>query len=697
MSWSVRTKVMSGFAAALWLLLLIDLLAVTSARRHRQTVAGQIEAYEVLDELDGLLQLLQDAETGQRGFLLTGDERYLAPYSAAVPEAETRLETLRGSVGAGQRAGVDALASLVTQKLAELRDTVALRREAGFERALEVVGTGEGKRLMDEIRVRIADMKRTEREQLLARGASSEATSRTATLGIVAGSVLGAVCLVLALILLSGEDRRRAAAESALRASHDALETRIDERTAALSLANLKLREEIEQRTVAERHADEARDALARSRDELVDILDRLDLAVLTVAPDGRLTFASDAAVRLLGGASDAVKTWDELLPISGAASQTLREALVRGSGAERISGRMDIGGRRLWLDIEVLDDARDDRDRLVVVREVTDVHDIDATELADPRFHGLVGRGAAMQHVFEQIREVAAVDSTVLIEGETGTGKELTARAIHAQSGRASGRFVAVNVASLTRSLLASQLFGHRRGAFTGAVADHAGYFEAAHGGTIFLDEIGDVPLEMQTSLLRVLQEREVVRLGDTGARRVDVRVVAATQHDLGAEVAAGRFRADLLYRIRVARVHLPPLRARREDIPALVAAYLAARPVAPGASRVEQVEDDAMAVLYGHGWPGNVRELHAAIEYACIHSSAGILRARDLPPELARTVSPDVDPGLASPILAVLAGSGGNRSEAARRLGISRATFYRRLARIASAVRPGPRDRLG
>ncbi|MCB1155785.1 sigma-54 factor interaction domain-containing protein, partial [bacterium] len=180
------------------------------------------------------------------------------------------------------------------------------------------------------------------------------------------------------------------------------------------------------------------------------------------------------------------------------------------------------------------------------------------------------------MQMVFQQIRDIAQVDWTALIDGETGTGKELVARAIHDASHRRDRPFVAVNCAGLTDSLLSSQLFGHRRGAFTGAVNDQVGLFEAADGGTIFLDEIGDISKNVQTSLLRVLEEREITRLGESTVRRIDVRVIAATNRDLAEEVARGAFRADLLYRIRVARVRLPRLADRREDIPLLVASFL-------------------------------------------------------------------------------------------------------------------------
>jgi DNA-binding NtrC family response regulator len=246
----------------------------------------------------------------------------------------------------------------------------------------------------------------------------------------------------------------------------------------------------------------------------------------------------------------------------------------------------------------------------------------------------------------------------------------------------------VAVNLAGLSNSILNSQLFGHKRGAFTGAIADHAGFFEAADGGTIFLDEIGDMPLEVQTALLRVLQEREVVRLGENKPRKVDVRVLAATQHDLTRATEQGRFRSDLLYRIRVGRVRLPPLRDRREDIPLLVAHFLAQCRAATG-KPLEDISHEAMSILLDHPWPGNVRELKSAIEFASIRCAGGVIQASDLPPEILDTEPRPLAPGGDGPpkderqlFREALERAGGNRTEAARLLGISRATFYRRLA---------------
>jgi DNA-binding NtrC family response regulator len=292
------------------------------------------------------------------------------------------------------------------------------------------------------------------------------------------------------------------------------------------------------------------------------------------------------------------------------------------------------------------------------------------------------------MQIVYQQVQDLAQVDTTLLIEGETGTGKELVARAIHYASPRKQRPFVAINCAGLTESLLSSQLFGHKRGAFTGAVTDHIGFFEAAEGGTLFLDEIGDMPLSLQTSLLRVLQEREIVRLGESKPRKIDVRVIAATNRNLKEEVAAGRFRQDLLYRIRAMWIQLPPLRERREDIPALAAWFLGQFRTANERS-VEDLSQGTMESLMKHDWPGNVRELKSAIESAILRCKGPIIQPGDLPLEIGGSI-PSQAPlgGLIQDerqrILDALDRAGGNRRQAAKLLGVARSTLYRKLEEL-------------
>jgi transcriptional regulator with GAF, ATPase, and Fis domain len=300
-----------------------------------------------------------------------------------------------------------------------------------------------------------------------------------------------------------------------------------------------------------------------------------------------------------------------------------------------------------------------------------------------------LVGESAVMKALHEQIERVAQGDWTVLIEGETGAGKELVAQAIHRASVRRDGRFIPVNCAGLTESILGSQLFGHIKGAFTGASADQIGFFEAADGGTILLDEIGDVSPQIQSALLRVLQEREVTRLGETQPRKVNARVIAATNQHLRQRVKEGRFRQDLYYRIRSARIRVAPLREHRDDVPQLVAAFLAEERVNVG-QLVHDVSPEAIRVLMNYDWPGNVRELHGAVEYAVCRCRTGRIEVIDLPVEcvegrslLSNAVEVVVGEERTR-IVSALRRAGGSKVKAAKLLGIARATLYRRLTEL-------------
>ncbi len=255
--------------------------------------------------------------------------------------------------------------------------------------------------------------------------------------------------------------------------------------------------------------------------------------------------------------------------------------------------------------------------------------------------FRNLISKNPQMHDLFELIGHVANTNSTVLITGETGTGKEQFARAIHeASSDIRTGAFVAINCAAVPETLLESELFGHEKGSFTGAVGQRMGRFEQANGGTIFLDEIGDIPLAMQVKLLRVLQERKFERVGGAETIDVDVRVVAATHQSLERMVKAGKFREDLFYRLNVIRVDIPPLRERREDIPILATHF--AQKYARVANQPPAVSPEAMAVLINFDWPGNIRQLENALERACITARDGVVETNHLPPELSAPQTP-------------------------------------------------------
>lgn len=300
----------------------------------------------------------------------------------------------------------------------------------------------------------------------------------------------------------------------------------------------------------------------------------------------------------------------------------------------------------------------------------------------------GLLGRSPGIRAVLEVIGRVAPTDATVLVTGETGTGKEVVAKAIHELSDRANGPFVAVNCAGLAEGVLESELFGHVRGAFTGAVKDRTGLFQAADGGTILLDEIGDVSPGMQHRLLRVLQERELTPVGAVRPVPIDVRVVAATNRDLKEEREAGRFRDDLYYRLNVVRIELPPLRERREDIPLLADAFFRRVGRLPNAG----CSPLALRILQAHRWPGNVRELFAALESAHIQADGRRIEAQHLPVEVRGGRGPDAlgderyrqeqsPQAERDTIVQALTESGGARTVAAERLGMSRTTLWRKM----------------
>lgn len=306
----------------------------------------------------------------------------------------------------------------------------------------------------------------------------------------------------------------------------------------------------------------------------------------------------------------------------------------------------------------------------------------------ADNSATPLIGVSPAMREIHKLLGRAAASDATVLIGGETGTGKEVAARTLHEFSHRSAGPFVAVNCAAIPADLLESELFGHGKGAFSGALAARVGCFEQAHGGTLLLDEVGDMPLSMQAKILRVLQERRVVRVGEAQERKVDVRVIAATHRDLDAMVGAGTFRQDLLFRLNVLVINLPPLRARRADIVPLAQQFLTSPPAPP-----RTLSAAAQQLLESLEWPGNVRQLRNAMERVRVMTTTSLVDIDDL----AFLGKADSEEGTSAPeqgsmssavaslerdlLVAALEHAKGNRSDAARRLGISRAQFYRKL----------------
>ncbi len=391
--------------------------------------------------------------------------------------------------------------------------------------------------------------------------------------------------------------------------------------------------------------------------------------------------------------------------------TDTLREALANGRREEGRRAVLRCGAasaRLVSLTAAVVprhvSSHCDPRARYIVV--VRPAEDDDALLQSMIASHGLVARSAAMLKIVHLVESLHRSSATVLITGESGVGKEVIARALHSNSALCTGPFVAVNCGALPGDLLESELFGHVKGAFTGAVRDRTGRFELARGGTLFLDEIGDLPLPLQVKLLRVLQERRFERVGESTPRPMDARIVAATNQDLPAAIRAGRFRDDLYYRLRVVPIHIPPLRERPEDV-ALIAQHLLAH-IGGRAGRALRLSPDTLRVLERYPWPGNVRELENSLEYAVALCAGQTIQIEDLPeevraggaelPERARPAReapaaaaaeaplPAARPEEAERdrIVRALEGQRWSRQRAAEALGLSRTTLWRRMREL-------------
>lgn len=436
-------------------------------------------------------------------------------------------------------------------------------------------------------------------------------------------------------------------------------------------------------------------------------ILDSINEGVFTVDLDWRVTAFNQAAERITGvPRRDALgRPCCEVFRASiceGACA--LRQTLSTGKPIVNATAHIvNHFGQRIPIRISTALLKTPD-DKLIggveTFQDLSQVEQLQKELQAHYTFEDIVGRSPGMRHLFELLPQVAESDSTVLIEGASGTGKELFARALHNLSRRRRKRFVAINCAALPDTLLESELFGHKAGAFTDARRDKPGRFALADGGTIFLDEIGDISPAMQVRLLRVLQERCVEPLGSVDSIKVDVRVVAATNKDLLKLVRTGRFREDLFYRIRVVHLKLPPLRQRREDIPLLIDRLVAKFNRLQGKEIVD-VSTEVLARLMEHDYPGNVRELENIIEQAFVLCRGGLIELHHLPTEL-RPQSASLGAELGSPtslesmerilIIEALRRHGGSRRRAAQDLGIDASTLHRKLKSLN--IEPPPTD---
>jgi PAS domain S-box-containing protein len=432
----------------------------------------------------------------------------------------------------------------------------------------------------------------------------------------------------------------------------------------------------------------------------LRSILESLPVGVITIDRDWRITSFNRVASEITGYGPNEVLGWRcfELFqtPVCQKDCPIERALSCGASVYDREVSFTNRNHRRLTLLVNATP-LYDPEGRVMGgVETLRDVSTLEwmRQELAlNYDYSHIVGKSPAMREVYGRMQDVARADTTVFIQGESGTGKELVARAIHFNSDRRDRPFVGVNCSALPEGVLESELFGHVRGAFTGAIRDKAGRFELANGGTLFLDEVGELTPAVQVKLLRVLEAREFQRVGDTRNIRVDFRLITATNKDLRREMEAGRFRDDLYYRLNVFPIELPPLRDRTEDLPLLVNHFMEKFNHQMG-RRVRGLSGEAMNAIYLYGWPGNVRELENAMEHAFVHSRGALIQMDDLPRHLVQA-SPEpasVEKGLRDEaldsferklIVRHLEEAHWRRTVAARRLGISPVTLWRKMKR--------------
>lgn len=471
-------------------------------------------------------------------------------------------------------------------------------------------------------------------------------------------------------------------------------------------------------KTQACRHKRKDR-SMSDIRRHLEDIVNTMNEGLMVVGPDGSILLANDALCRMTGYQRE------ELLSRSCTIFHCDSCEGVRREGGALWCNLFTLGTihhRRCAMVrkdggyVHVLKNAAvlkgDKGDIIAAVETLTDISELDRKEQqivrlsrlldSEKGFRGIIGTSPAIQKVFDITEKAAQSDAPVIIYGESGTGKELIARAIHDLGPHREGPYIQVNCAALNESLLESELFGHVKGAFTGASSHREGRFEAADGGDIFLDEIGDVPLSIQVKLLRVLENKTLERVGDHRPIRVDVRIITATNRDLPKMVREGTFREDFFFRINVIPIHLPPLRERLEDLPLLVDFFLEHQ--RRKGKNVHGVHPQAMAALTAYRWPGNVRELKSTLEYACVVTDDGLIRHEHLPPHVLQPHEALCAPNSALNNIVALKTTGaaraphpdrrqeliealrrarGNQTEAARILGVSRVTVWNRMRR--------------
>ncbi len=444
-------------------------------------------------------------------------------------------------------------------------------------------------------------------------------------------------------------------------------------------------------------------------------IINTMNDGLLLISPDGTILMVNRAFEKLTGfTAKEAIGKPCTILNCD-ACEITLKKG--KGIWCALFDGGRDLSKRCVVVKkdgtyLQVIKNAsllKDDQgEHLGAVETLTDVSELSRLDqeldqlsrhLDGSRgFHGMIGKSAAMQRVFEIVPKAAQSDAPVIIYGESGTGKELMARAIHQLGRRKNGPFIELNCTALNESLLESELFGHIKGAFTGAYRHRQGRFEAADGGDFFLDEIGDLPLSIQVKLLRVLETRQFERVGDHRKISVDVRIITATNKNLTDLIAANKFREDFFFRINVIPIQIPPLRDRMEDIPLMVNAFLRTLSSQSG-KKITGLSPDTMTLFMNYHWPGNVRELKSALEYAFVICEKGLIGMEHLPFQIKKnvpTAGRDIpldnrkDQAERKALLEALQQTGGNQSQAARILGINRVTVWNRMKKYGIRLKP-------
>ena len=434
-------------------------------------------------------------------------------------------------------------------------------------------------------------------------------------------------------------------------------------------------------------------DMLLSSQKNLERVLDNLKEGIIAHDMNRRIFFFNQEAERITGYRRDEVLGEDCHVafgtPFCGEQCSFCCRDHLPGDKKEYTVNAPSKNGDVRRVEVSVITMSGENGEPFGVLASMRDVTDVFCTAvLADQltSYGNIVGRESKMRQVFQQIRDVSDYDYPVHVYGETGTGKELVAAAIHNESRRGGAPFVPINCGALPEGLLESELFGHVKGAFSGAIREKKGRFELADGGTIFLDEVAEMSRPTQVKLLRFLQEGRFEKVGGEKTIAVNVRVVSATNRDLMQAVRQGNFRDDLYYRLNVIPIRIPPLRDRKTDIPLLVDHFLNQSETQTG-RKPPAISRQALSVMLDYGWPGNVRELQNAIQYAIVKSNASVIRASDLPIELRPREAACAKPGPArkldlSSVKTALIKTGGNKSRAARDMGVGRATLYRFLA---------------